>query len=294
MGINRYTPFSYTGFSRWRQGCRERKAVAATTISCPNCDTEMMIPDFIIDEVKVCCPGCTRQFSADVSLEGKVAKLRMEAESGNAEAQHDLEYCQRHGIGVVPPADETKGLGENGGNPPNGKALQKPTVVLPKPTVVLPKPTIRLPKPTSLMPKATTQSSRPQVIKNPTEEQKDELANIVFEVLGESGIKGASFGEDGDNPFAFYISMPGEGDEGDERLVIYACNKLFHRLGLLPHDKGLMIGQLGDYCSIVSSGDGTGKCYVAALNHPVVIGLNENAPQARFILKNWRDWDGEE
>lgn len=217
--------------------------------------------------------------------------LRMAAEQGHKEAQLDLEYCQRHGIGVVPPADETKGLGENGGNPPNGKALQKPTVVLPKPTVVLPKPTIRLPKPTSLMPKATTQSSRPQVIKNPTEEQKDELANIVSEVLGESGIKGASFGEDGDNPFAFYISMPGE---GDERLVIYACNKLFHRLGLLPHDKGLMIGQLGDYCSIVSSGDGTGKCYVAALNHPVVIGLNENAPQARFILKNWRDWDGEE
>ena len=218
-----------------------------------------------------------------------VKLLRIAAAQGNKEAQLDLEYCRRHGIGVETPAGGTKGLGQHSGNPPNIKAPPTPMVVLPKPSNPLP--TIRLPKPPSLAPKAPPQSSRPQVIKNPTEAQKDELANIISEVLGESGIEGASFGEDDENPFAFYVSIPGD---GDERLVVYACNKLFHRLGLLPQDKGLMIGQLGDYCSIVSGGDGNDKCYVAALNHPVVTGLKENAPQARFILKNWRDWDGEE
>ena len=81
-------------------GCIELKTVAATTISCPKCDTEMVIPNFIIDDVTVCCPECGRKFSTDVSLEEKVAKLRMEAEGGNAEAQHDLGIAYLKGEGV--------------------------------------------------------------------------------------------------------------------------------------------------------------------------------------------------
>ena len=325
-------------------GYRKRKTVAATTISCPICKTTMTIPDFIIDEVRVCCPQCARRFSIDVSHDGKVVKGRKGGASGSHRTGTAPLYAP-NGVTITDEGDSwiitstayresctyryrgvrfSKAKWHDSDNairmflkeygtkqqrteyaasgrqcPSTWKAddnSQKPTVVLPKPTVVLPKPssplpTIRLPKPPSLAPKATPQSSRPQVVKNPTEAQKDELANIVSEVLGESGIEGVSFGEDADNPFAFYVSMPGN---RDERLVVYACNKLFHRLGLLPQDKGLMIGQLGDYCSIVSGGDGNDKCYVAALNHPVVTGLKENAPQTRFILKNWRGLEGEE
>ena len=337
MGSNRYTPSSCTELLQRRQGCRERKTVAATTISCPICKTTMIIPDFVIDEVRVCCPKCARKFSLDVSNDGKMVKGR----KGDTSSSHRTGPAPLYAPNGVTITDEGESwiitstayrerctyryrgvrfskakwhdsdnamrafLKEYGTKqqrteyaasgrqcPDTWKAddnSQKPTVVLPKPSSLLP--TIRLPRPPSLAPKATPQSSKPQVIKNPTEAQKDELANIVSEVLGECGIKGASFSEDDENPFAFYVSILGD---GDERLVVYACNKLFHRLRLMPQDKGLMIGQLGDYCSIVSDGDGNDKCYVAALNHPVVTGLKENAPQARFILKNWRDWDGEE
>ena len=127
--------------------------------------------------------------------------------------------------------------------------------------------------------------------KHLTQKQKDEIGDIVDEVFGDSGIKGGAFGEEGDNPYAFMVFVP---IDVDERLVVYTCNKLFHRLGLLPQDKGLHMGEWGDYCCIVRGGRAEGECYIASLNHPVVMGFMECDSRARFILKNWRDWDGDE
>lgn len=111
----------------------------------------------------------------------------------------------------------------------------------------------------------------------------------VGEVFGGSGIEGARICDDGDNPFAFIVSIP---IETDERLVVKTCNKLFHALELLPDGKNLAMGESGDYCQLVRGGDSDGECYVAMFNHPAVLGFVESDPECRFILKNWREWDG--
>ena len=131
----------------------------------------------------------------------------------------------------------------------------------------------------------------PNATKHLTQKQKDEIVNIVESVFGESGIDGVSFGEDGDNHYAFMVFVP---IDADERFVVYVCNKLFHRLGLLPHDKGLLMGEMEDYCGIVQGGGADGECYIASFNHPIVMEFGEGDLRRKFILKNWRDWDGDE
>ena len=76
--------------------------------------------------------------------------------------------------------------------------------------------------------------------------------------------------------------------------MTYICTKLFHRLGLLPQNKRLHVGEMGDYCGIVQGGGADGECYVASFNHPIVKEFAEGDSRRRFILKNWRDWDGDE
>ena len=115
------------------------------------------------------------------------------------------------------------------------------------------------------------------------------IDDVVGEVIGNSGIEGAQLCEDGDNPFAFLIQMP---MENDGRLVIKACNELFHALRLLPEGKDLALGELGDYCDVGRGGTSDGECYFAIFNHPAVFEFTESDPECRFILKNWRDWDG--
>ena len=117
----------------------------------------------------------------------------------------------------------------------------------------------------------------------------DEAVRYVF---GGSGIKGVDLYEDGDNPFSYLIEIP---LQNDERLVLRKCNELFQLIGLLPEDKCLALGELGDYCEIVKGGNSGGEMYVASFNHPAVFDLGEDDPEIRFVLKNWRDWeDGEE
>ena len=117
----------------------------------------------------------------------------------------------------------------------------------------------------------------------------DEAVRYVF---GGSGIKGADLFEDGDNPFSYVIEIP---LQNDERLVLQKCNELFQLIGLLPEDKCLALGELGDYCEIVKGGNSDGEIYVATFNHPAVFDLSEDDPEIGFVLKNWRDWeDGEE
>ena len=50
--------------------------------------------------------------------------------------------------------------------------------------------------------------SIPHATKHLTQKQKDGIGDIVESVFGESGIDGVSFGEDGDNPYAFRCSCP--------------------------------------------------------------------------------------
>ena len=70
------------------------------------------------------------------------------------------------------------------------------------------------------------------------------------------------------------------------------CNELFHALGLLPGDKNLALGELGDYCNIVPP-EGN-WCYLAVFNHPIMVGVKETDPGSEFILKNWREYGGDE
>lgn len=112
---------------------------------------------------------------------------------------------------------------------------------------------------------------------------------VVGEVFGGSGIEDARICDDGDNPFAFIVSIP---IETDERLIVKTCNKFFHALELLPKGKNLAMGEFGDYCQLVRGGDSDGECYVAMFNHPAVFSFGENDPECRFVLKNWREYDG--
>lgn len=114
------------------------------------------------------------------------------------------------------------------------------------------------------------------------------IDNVVGEVIGKSGIEGASLCEDGDNPFLHLMVIP---IETDERLVERTCNELFHALRLLPPGKDLAMGEFGDYCQVVRGGSSDGECYVASFNHPAVFELKAGDPENRFILKNWRDCD---
>lgn len=114
------------------------------------------------------------------------------------------------------------------------------------------------------------------------------INNVVGDVIGTSGIEGASICEDGDNPFLHLLTIP---VETDERLVVRTCNELFHALRLLPPGKSLALGEFGDYCQVVRGGSSSGECYVASFNHPAVFELKASDPECRFILKNWRDLD---
>ena len=109
---------------------------------------------------------------------------------------------------------------------------------------------------------------------------------VVGEVVGKSGIQGASLCNDDENPFAYLINIP---IVTDERLVVRTCNELFHALRLLPPSKNLALGEFGDYCQVVRCGSSSEECYVASFNHPAVFELKASDPECRFILKNWRD-----
>ena len=128
-------------------------------------------------------------------------------------------------------------------------------------------------------------------MKRLTKEAYEFIDSVVGDVIGTSGIEGASMAEDGDNPFLHLVVIP---IETDDRLVVQSCNKLFHALRLLPPGKNLALGELGDYCQVVRGGSSSGECYVASFNHPAVFELKASDSECRFILKNWRDWDDNE
>ena len=112
------------------------------------------------------------------------------------------------------------------------------------------------------------------------------IGNVVVEVFGGSGIKGADLFDDGDNPFAFVIEIS---VENNEQLVVRKCNELFHALNLLPEGKDLAMGGLSDYCDIVRGETSDAELFVATFNHPAVIEFDEHDPEMQFVLKNWRE-----
>ena len=126
-------------------------------------------------------------------------------------------------------------------------------------------------------------------MKKLTKKAYEYIDYVVGNVVGKSGIKGASLSDDADNPFSFFLEIPL--DNGEE-LAVRTCNELFHSLGLLPAGKDLAIDELGDYCNIVSPQ--SNGCYLAVFNHPAVFSLKESDSEYRFILKNWRECGGDD
>ena len=112
------------------------------------------------------------------------------------------------------------------------------------------------------------------------------IANVVDEVVGRNGMKGASLCDDDQNPFLYLVFMP---IETDEQVVAKTCNELFHVLELLPQDKDLALGELSAYCHFVRVGSAEEAYYIAVFNHPAVFALKESDPEYRFILANWRN-----
>lgn len=148
-------------------------------------------------------------------------------------------------------------------------------------------------KSVDLLREFSARKSVSHTIRHLTQEQKTEIGDIVDCVFGEGGIEGARFGGEVDNPFAFHVTIP---VDIAECLVVDTCNTLFHSLDLLPTNKNLKMNELWDYCNIVrdSGIDSAGnECHAAIFNHPIVMNFNEGDSEARFILRNWRNWDGD-
>ena len=122
-----------------------------------------------------------------------------------------------------------------------------------------------------------------------TDEDHERIFRIVCEVAGRNGVDDVELSGDAENPYSYFLEIP---LAVDEQVAVKTCNELFHVLGLLPEGRNLALGELGDYCDIVSL-EGNG-CYLAVFNHPIMVGLDESDPKSEFILKNWRECDGDE
>lgn len=198
-----------------------------------------------------------------------VKYLTKAAEHGHKEAKLDLEFCQRHGIGTASQAaDSSKSI---------TKKDSAPASVVSHETATKKPATIRI--------------KRPRIIREPTREQKTEIGRVADSIIGGSGIRGASFSEDADNPFSFIMFIP---ITTPERLVVDACAKLFLHLGLVSSGEVLTMGRYLDYCGVVRGGTSDGECYVASFNHPMAKIIGSGSPQARYILKNWINGDDDD
>ena len=82
------------------------------------------------------------------------------------------------------------------------------------------------------------------------------------------------------NPFLFSLFVP---VTNGEARVTEACNELFHKLGVLPTDKVLSIGECEDYCALAVDGDGF-DC-VAQFNHPSAMAFNKGEEEYQFTIK---------
>ena len=81
------------------------------------------------------------------------------------------------------------------------------------------------------------------------------------------------------NPFLFSLFVPVS--NGEDR-VTEACNELFHKLGVLPTDKVLSIGECGEYCALAVDGDGF-DC-IAQFNHPSAMAFKKVDKEYQFTL----------
>ena len=126
-------------------------------------------------------------------------------------------------------------------------------------------------------------------MRNLTDEDHKQIYRIVCEVAGRNGVEGVELSGDADNPFSYFLEIP---LAVDEQIAVKTCNELFHALGLLPEGKDIALGELGDYCDVGRGGTSDGECYFATFNHPAVFEFKERDPECRFILRNWRTWDG--
>ena len=121
----------------------------------------------------------------------------------------------------------------------------------------------------------------------------NDIVELVHKTMDENGIKGATSHYDYDsqddaNPLEFIMEIP---SNYSAELVMRACNKIFHALELLPADKDLALGELGDYCDVLPPQADVG--YIVSFNDPVVFTIDKTEQAYKYILKNWRDWDEE-
>lgn len=120
-----------------------------------------------------------------------------------------------------------------------------------------------------------------------TKDDFDFIKKVVNEELANNGMADLEWGP-GAIIFSYRIPFP----EGTSREVVEkVSNDIFHRLGLLPQDENMAIGDLGYYCQIESETPlgGSIRIYSAIFNDPIVA---TSAPEDMirvFVLKNYRE-----
>ena len=102
-----------------------------------------------------------------------------------------------------------------------------------------------------------------------------------------------------ENPFVFFFAIA---PTTDEKLVVRACNKLFHDLELLPRGKNLALGVVSEYCMFTQEEceNPAGFEYLVYFNHPIVKEFGDDDSEfqftfGRWLLKRWTEnCDGDE
>ena len=114
----------------------------------------------------------------------------------------------------------------------------------------------------------------------------NELSDKDYELVSEIAIKAIESNglqdvvSQVENPFLLSLYVP---IANDKRKVVAAANEIFHRLGVLPAERTLKMGEGDDYCymTVVSDGD----YYVLSFNHPKVLSFTESDEEYQCTIK---------
>ena len=93
------------------------------------------------------------------------------------------------------------------------------------------------------------------------------------------------------NPYCYNVRV--DAGSADEAAILDAFNNMFHALGVLPENETLDVGDESDYCEIYATSD----AYFAPINDPLIIGVDENDENYKYVLKvvraNFEKEDGD-
>lgn len=115
-------------------------------------------------------------------------------------------------------------------------------------------------------------------MKELTDKDYELASEIAIEAIESNGLKDVV--SQVDNPFLFSLYVP---ITNDKRKVVAAANEIFHRLGVLPAERTLKMGEGDDYCymTVVSDGD----YYVLSFNHPKALSFTESDEEYQYTIK---------